>query len=402
MAKRLFFLHIPKTAGTSLRSYLLDQYPKELVFPKVGWSDISVNELDSLQLNHLVMGHFDTRILPFINEESICATFLREPIARTVSAIKHAQADPNFRVSGLEINGRGLKEIIRDPDVMRFFKNTQTGLFSVSFSKDDLYEYFAVKNDSPKYGDLYADIEEAKKNLKAFDFVGVTEKFDQGLLQLASLCQFYPPMASPLLNQRLTSDKDVLDDSDIDLLKSYNESDMELYQYALEINGNYPQLNRKEVLRDFFMPLSPIVSQHEFSLVPPFKGWGFYGIEGNAGNNGYRWSGPKTQAGLSIKLMPNKTYKITINYYLSGIHAANVEIHLNEKAVKHETSNNNGSCQAIILYQATDEFDGVVEINFIADKVVSPKEIDINSMDYRSLGFVLSNMTIEEADSSLS
>jgi hypothetical protein len=401
---KLFFLHIPKIAGTSLRSYLIDQYHAADVFQKRDWSSLNTSDLDEIGKYSLIMGHFDYRMIKLLPAGYKTATFLREPIARTVSAIQHAMRDSNFRPAQLDIEGKTFKEIIRDPEVMKWFANTQVSLLGADCPQDVIIESYALRKaiGAPLFfmEDNIFDLNLAIKHLKKFSFVGIMEEFDQGLLHLADLLGFYPPKTAPLLNKMLKDESFRLDDEDVTILQEYNDLDIKLYNQAVEINSSQIPFHRDASLRKYFSLRSPIDADIQLKLSPPFSGWGFYESE-EANGITYRWSGPHNSSGVSIKLAHGRC-KLKFKYYLdSKKFAQNVDIFIGDQQPEAKVWTDMGYHYCEFVLDIADSNGEMIDFNFKTDKTLSPSTFC--DQDSRSLGFMLigvdiryeKNLTIE-------
>ena len=125
------FVHIPKTAGTTIRHQLAGSYRKEevrLVYPgEKGFVQpdellaYSANELRQVRFIH---GHFDHSIAEAIPCcDPIYATILRNPVARVVSLYQH------FMLQHLKLFDVSLKQAIADKVTAQLY-NHQTRLLS--------------------------------------------------------------------------------------------------------------------------------------------------------------------------------------------------------------------------------------------------------------------------------
>jgi hypothetical protein len=392
---KLFFLHIPKTAGTSLRSYLIDQYHEKDVLQKYDWLSLNSTDIDELQKYNLIMGHFDYRMVGLLPPGYKTATFLREPIARTVSAIRHAMRDPRFRPAQLDIEGKTFKEIIRNSEVVKWFANTQVSLLAADCPRDVIIEHYAQRKamtDSlPFMNDVAFDLDLANARLKQFDFVGIVEQFDQGLLQLADLCGFYPPSNAPLLNKTPKDESLRLDDEDMAILAELNALDIALYQQTLEVSTNQASLKIDACLRKYFSLRSPITTDIQIDLAPSFSGWGFYEFEKEKGTT-YRWSGPHNSSGVSIKLAQGRC-KLKFKYYLDAKQfAQSVEIFIGSQKPEAKVCKEMGYHYCEFTLDITESSSSVVEFVFKTDRTVSPSVY--GGHDLRSLGFMLVGIDI--------
>jgi len=92
----LAFVHIPKTAGTTLHKILVHQYPKSRVFihhDTNGPPDAALAETISKSGAELIVGHFSVGLhhhLPGLRY----ITCLRDPVSRIASHYRHAHHDP--------------------------------------------------------------------------------------------------------------------------------------------------------------------------------------------------------------------------------------------------------------------------------------------------------------------
>jgi hypothetical protein len=105
------FLHIPKTAGTSLRNTLLRTVPASevmLIYPcRRPGKDKRFHRIPLSQRNHLtwLFGHCHFGFFRYVTKSSRYITFAREPMARLRSNVTHhIAADTDFDLSGIRID----------------------------------------------------------------------------------------------------------------------------------------------------------------------------------------------------------------------------------------------------------------------------------------------------------
>ena len=80
-------MHIPKTAGMSMRLYLGEQYHPHEICPAEHWQDILGHEQNVTKF-HLVRGHFRYNMRGLVAGDARMLVVLREPLRRTVSALR--------------------------------------------------------------------------------------------------------------------------------------------------------------------------------------------------------------------------------------------------------------------------------------------------------------------------
>src|SRR6266576_2297049 len=126
---RPFFMHLPKTAGMALRLFLGNQYPIDRIMPANDWRELLSVEIADLDRYSLFQGHFSCGLMDLLPPDIAPIVFLREPVARTVSHLKHMRRDPSlspvvYRLAA----GRSLDELVRDEYVMKLCCDVQSSL----------------------------------------------------------------------------------------------------------------------------------------------------------------------------------------------------------------------------------------------------------------------------------
>lgn len=166
----ILLLHVPKTAGTSLRRMLQTSLGIDAVYPsdedlrrRPGGLYPSETELldrfASLPRHRILVGHFSASFaerLPLAHRRAI---FLRDPIQRSLSALAHFH-----RTTGIAPH-----RLLDDRHfVARSIRNFQTNVLG---------------GDYPNPTDCsMKTLHTAKKNLEALEFVGLTEHFHDSCL----------------------------------------------------------------------------------------------------------------------------------------------------------------------------------------------------------------------------
>jgi len=176
----LYFAHLPKTGGVSVRSMLADWFDTAEILPSfveddlAGWSD------EALAGYRYLGSHFTgtafARVTAASRRSWRIATFLREPAARTLSHLRHVQ-----RVGDHVLQPR-LRDLspaacLADPEVAREFGNYQSR-----------YLLRAVDASAEPAGDACTAL------ASQVELVGLNEATEASLLLFAHrLC--HPPLA---------------------------------------------------------------------------------------------------------------------------------------------------------------------------------------------------------------
>ncbi len=169
-----------KTAGTSFRRMLNDSlgmqlYPSnlELRNNNKGWyldnheivDKVKNDKEFNLNERRVVCGHYPYNLGGEILSNPFYATFLREPVARTLSIIGHRKKlSPEFKDASVS-------EVLDKLDLMkRQVTNYQTKIFAI----DD----FKLKYVNSEYFVGEKQFELALNRLQKMDFIGLTEQFE--------------------------------------------------------------------------------------------------------------------------------------------------------------------------------------------------------------------------------
>ncbi len=229
--QRFFFVHLQKTAGTSLLIRLGNQFRPEEIYPDDTDGDLFgvMPQLEPAQLVarwaarrdqiRVVTGHFPLCTVELLDAPFTTFTVLREPVERTLSYLRHhRKMTPADRDAPLE-------QIYEDP--MRF-----QGLIHNHMVKMFALEASEMTGGSMTPVDFTPEhLERAKARLAGVDVVGLQERFDDfcGELEHRFGWDLGPPLVSndtrpvpvdPALRERIALD---------------NAYDIELYEFAREL-----------------------------------------------------------------------------------------------------------------------------------------------------------------------
>jgi hypothetical protein len=224
--RRFFFVHVQKTAGTSLSRRLKGFFERSAIYPDASDGDIvaAVISVDHLLARwrarsdqiRVVTGHFPLCTTELLGGGFTTITILREPVERTLSYLRHhRKVTPGAEQASLE-------EIYDDP--LRFHglvHNHMVKMFSLT--PEEMTDGALTRVEFTE-----GRLERAKRNLATVDVVGLQERFDDVCDELgrrfgwdlgepARVNRTEPAHATDGLRARIASD---------------NAMDLELYRFA--------------------------------------------------------------------------------------------------------------------------------------------------------------------------
>lgn len=225
MKKIIIFIHIPKTAGTSMRKIIEKQYNVlQTRYYYNGYQDAfnSLKGTPQPELNTVkwVQGHFQFGLHEAIPNPAEYITMLRHPVDRVISFYYFLRENPRHPLYK-KAKSLNLKDFIMSEDdiIQDGINNFQTTLIS---------------------GDGTPSFEKAKNNIdEHFMLVGLTERFNESLFLMRKKLRWHVPYFSRYNVTRSRPKMAQVSEDIIKIIEEKNEYDFQLYEYGKVIFQKY-------------------------------------------------------------------------------------------------------------------------------------------------------------------
>jgi len=222
MEDKIIFLHIPKTAGTSLRNLIEQEYSSSQCLPVYQpwpYQPAVLAEMKAkLPAAKILYGHLLFGLHQQLNIEAQYVTFLRDPIERVISFFNHNAYHPNSEYHKAIQNGLSLLKLLKSERAPQA-NNLMTRMLA-PYQPNDLLDDERV-------------FEQALENIdKHFCMVGLMEKFAESVDLLGKKLGWQSSPEIPHLN--VVSNKHIqeVDAQTQAALEKYNRLDMLLYEHV--------------------------------------------------------------------------------------------------------------------------------------------------------------------------
>lgn len=225
------FLHIPRTAGTTLHRIIERQYPpEEIFFIQSNDPFVDVGEFKALSEEQragirMLKGHMPFGLHESIPGPSTYFTILRDPIERVISLYYFILRAPQHYLYDTIMSENMSLQTLLERKIPVMMNDGQVRMISGTWG-------------NLGFGECNRDVLEiAKKNLREyFAVVGIAERFDETLFLLKETFDWQNNIEYQRCNvtQNRPSKRDFSQEA-LHTIAQANQLDIELYKYAKEM-----------------------------------------------------------------------------------------------------------------------------------------------------------------------
>ena len=388
--ERALFVHIPKTGGMTLRGALRSQYADEDVSPAEDWPGL--RELPkAMDAYKLYVGHFRYFARRLLPDDTKVFTFLRDPVSRTISHLKHLASDPAFSDLHDLAKGRDLRAIAEDRRIMRQCCNVQVGYLSGArpgMTDADLAK-LPDENECVYSPDT---IDNALAALQAMAFVGFVDDLDTDFARLCEILHLHPPTQLPHINTAKARAPMSSKDAELrEIVAQADTLDCTFYAAAKALYGTgAPLAPRADRLADLIQRgACPIIdTDMTFPMSGPVPGTGLWWPNGNWAQGFFRWTGPENTLCLELPLAPDQAFSLQMRV-AQRIDVGEITAFVDDVPVELRREQINDVASYLQFEIPASRTSPIATVKIVAERMHRASE-----SDPRMLGFVLSEVQL--------
>lgn len=398
----IVFIHIAKTAGTSLRGLLRTRVAGSAVLEIPQGTRRRSRLFAHVDDFELVVGHINYAVTELFHRPPAVITFLREPIDRAMSAYYFVRQmdDSNIPPTLTRSQRRARVDLIRQMKALSLREfihahpaSARTHLGNIQTANLGS-QNFRRKRRRPVGID---DLERAKENLQRCVSFGLTERVDESMALICESLGWAPfdgfPHSNSTRNRPSTDD---LDGATLDELRELTALDAELYRFASEL------FERRWQALLASRPTTAAAAvgardAHTFCFDRRIPGSGWYGSE-RMGDAWFSWTGPDTESSIDLQPPPcdHLLLRVSVAHALHPDALHETQLFVNGAALTTvvRSEGNIHHLEAAVPTAAVQTPGDVARITIRTPFVLKPCDVDPDNGDTRALGLAVTSVAL--------
>jgi len=309
----LYFLHIPKTAGSALRTFLEDKYQIPAICPHLDFSTLLLQKPSVIDSYRLICGHHGLYLKQLVNKKYRIVTVLRDPLDRAVSHYRHLKATKDNWLNEW-VQDKSFEEFVLSDQGVAELLNFQTRFLSLDRIQEDYFGHSQLfEHDMPSLWRKYMDpdmLDRALETLESIDVVGLQDRFSD---TLRVVCDTYgwPEVSSfPRYNKGTAqfSDSEITDRAKTRVFE-LSSFDQQLYSVAKDRFEKHLRAITPELVKNHYAEaMSKRLHTHvvQYGFEKPLLGSNWLVREKLDESTWARWTGPGRVTTLDLPLATDK------------------------------------------------------------------------------------------------